>query len=205
MPRISAIKPQRSKKRVNIYLDGKFGFGLDLENYVKFGLKVGRELGESEIARIVKEAEFQKILNKLLKFATLRPRSKKEIMDWFKKRKVHESIRESLLDRLKHLELIDDEKFAEWWVEQRMSFNPRGKRLLENELFSKGIEKEIIKDVLSNIDIDEVKIATELLEKKGYRWKNLEEKRAKEKMTSFLGRKGFSWEIIKSVINSFFN
>lgn len=204
MPRISAIKPQRSKKRVNIYLDGKFGFGLDLENYVKFGLKVEQDLSESEIAKIVKEAEFQKILNKLLKFATLRPRSKKEVEDWFRKRKVHESIRKSLFNKLKHLKLVDDEKFAEWWVEQRTSFRPRGKRLLESELLSKGIKREIIKDVLSKAAIDEVEIARKLLEGKRYRWEKLDEIKARRKMSAFLARKGFGWGIIKNVVDNFF-
>ena len=66
MPVITSIKPQRNKKRSNIYLDGKFGFGLDLDNFVKLGLKVEQELSDKEIAGIVKEAEFQKILEKLL-------------------------------------------------------------------------------------------------------------------------------------------
>lgn len=205
MPQISAIKPQKNKKRVNIYLDGKFGFGLDLETYVKMGLKVGRNYSSEEIARIVKEGEFQKTLNKLFRFVTLRPRSKKEVEDWFKKRKVHESIRKSLFNKLRHLDLIGDEKFAEWWVEQRMSFRPRGKRMLESELLSKGVEREIIKKVLNNIDIDEVEIARKLLEEKGYRWKKLDESKAREKMSSFLARKGFEWGIIKGVINDFFD
>jgi len=205
VPRISSIKPQRNRKRVNIYLDGKFGFGLDLENYVKFGLKIEQDLSEDEIAGIVKKAEFQKILNKLLKFAILRPRSEKEVMDWFRKRKVHESIRKSLFNRLKHLDLIDDEKFAEWWVDQRMSFRPRGKRLLESELLSKGIKREIIKDVLGKVDIDEVGIAKKLLEEKGYKWKRLDKTKARERMSSFLARKGFRWSIIKNAVNEFFD
>ena len=40
MPIITAIKPQKNKKRVNIHLERKFGFGIELENFVKFGLKV---------------------------------------------------------------------------------------------------------------------------------------------------------------------
>ena len=81
MPIITSIKPQKNNKRVNIYLDNEFGFGLDLENFVKFHLKVDQELTDEQITKIVKDAEFQKILDKLLRFAMLRPRSKKEIND----------------------------------------------------------------------------------------------------------------------------
>ena len=200
MPTITTIKPQRNKNRVNIYLDDKFGFGLDLENFVKLGLKVEQELSEEEVEKIVKKAEFQKTLDKLLKFATFRPRSEKEIKDWFKRKKVHESIHKELFNRLKKLELIDDTKFARWWVGQRNEFRPRGKRALEAELRMKGIAKEIIMRVLSETEVDETKIARELLAKKAYKWKGLPKREASLKISQFLARKGFGWEIIRKVL-----
>jgi len=125
---VTSIKPQKNNKRVNIYLDYEFAFGLDLENFVKFHLKVDQELDEKQINKIVKEAEFQKILDKLLMFATLRPRSEKEVKDYLKRKKSPESITEELFKRLNSLELIDDTKFARWWVEQRQAFSPKTKR-----------------------------------------------------------------------------
>jgi len=202
MPTVTSIKPQRNKSRVNIHLDNKFGFGLDLENFVKLGLKVEQELTEEEIEKIVRKGEFQKTLDKLLKFATLRPRSEKEIKDWFKRKKVHESIHKELFNRLKRLELLDDAQFALWWVGQRNQFKPRGKRALESELRMKGIKKEVIESALSSLKIDEGKIAKELLIKKEYKWKDLPKREARQKMGQFLSRKGFSWEIIEKVLHS---
>jgi len=60
VPRITAISPQKNGKRVNIYLDGKFGFGIDLENYVTLGLKVESDLTVEKVNEIIKKAEFQK-------------------------------------------------------------------------------------------------------------------------------------------------
>ena len=200
MPTVTSIKPQRNKRRVNIYLDNKFGFGLDLENFVKLGLKVEQELSEEKVAEIVKKGEFQKTLDKLLKFATLRPRSEKEIKDWFKRKKVHESLHKELFNRLKRLELLDDVQFARWWVGQRSQFKPRGKRALEAELRMKGIKKEIIETVLREEEIDEVKIAKEMLANKSYKWRNLPKREATLKMSQFLSRKGFAWATIKEVL-----
>ena len=134
MPTITSIKPQKNKKRVNIYLDDKFGFGLDLKNFMTLGLKVEQELSDIEITEILKKAEFQKTLDKLLRFATLRPRSEKEINNWLRKYKVHQSLVKDLFSKLKRLELLDDTKFAKWWVEQRVNFRPRAKRVLSQEL-----------------------------------------------------------------------
>ena len=200
MPIITALKPQKSRKRVNVYLDGKFSFGIDLENFLKLGLKVEKELSEKEIKEIVKKAEFKKTCDKLIRFTTLRPRSKREINNWLRKYKVHESIHKELFSKLKRLELVNDEKFAVWWVEQRTSFRPRGKRALEAELRQKGIDRKFIIKALNKVKIDEVKIARELLKKKKYRWERLDKSKAREKMTGFLARKGFDWDVIKKVI-----
>src|SRR3990170_1732991 len=119
---ITSIKPQKNKKRINIYLDDKFGFGLDLENFVKLGLKVEQELSEEEIVKIVKKAEFQKVYDKILRFGSLRLRSEKEYRSWLKKHKVHKSLHEELFNRLARLDFLNDKKFASWWADQRIQF-----------------------------------------------------------------------------------
>ena len=206
MPIITAVKPQKNKKRVNVYLDNKFGFGLDLENFVKLDLKVEQELTDEQVGKIVKEAEFQKVYDKLLRFSTLRPRSEKELKDWLKKHKVHLSIHENLFSRLKRLDLLNDNKFAKWWVEQRMEFSPRGKRALIAELRQKGINRDLIVQLVNESVSQgyEEKTARKLLQKKKYKWERLQKLEAKKKMSDFLARKGFGWEVIKNAIDDIF-
>jgi regulatory protein len=199
VPIITSIKQQRNKDRVNVYLDDKFGFGIDLDNFVLLHLKVDQELTDKQVGEIIKKAEFQKTLDKLLRFAMVRPRSEKEVTDYFRRKKIHESIHSELLGKLKHLELIDDEKFAKWWVEQRQAFRPKPKRILNQELRIKGIKPEAIKKVLGEEEIDEEKMAKELIAKKAYKWKNLEARIRRQKMSQYLAGKGFSWEVIEKV------
>ena len=203
MPVITAIKKQKRKKdRVNVYLDGEFGFGIDLENLLKFNLKVEKELTKEEIEKILEEAEYKDIRDKLLNYATLRPRSEKEIDDWFYKKKVHESMHKRLKDKLRKLDLLDDEEFAKWWVSQRQEFKPRGPKLLYAELLNKGIDKKIISKAIEEQDIEGIKVAYKLLEKKSYRWKNKDIK-TKKKMTDFLARKGFKWDAIRRAVDKY--
>lgn len=199
MPTITKISPQRSRKRVNIYLDDKFGFGIDLENFVTLNLRVEQELTTKELNKIIEKAEFQKTYNKLLRFATLRPRSEREVLYWLKRKKVHESIYKKLFSRLKKLELLNDEKFAHWWIEQRLTFKPRGERALISELLQKGVERDVIKSVLLKVDMDEEGKAKELLEKNKAKWDKLKGGERKRKVWGFLARKGFSWETIRKV------
>lgn len=200
MPEITSIKPQKNKKRVNIYLDGKFSFGIDLENYIKLGLKTGDHLTDDEVGEIVKKAEFQKTFDKILRFGMLRPRSKKEISDWLKRKKVHESMHKGLFNRLKRMSLINDEEFARWWIKQRIEFRPKGKKALYSELVKKGIDREIIETALSEIELDEIGLASGILKNKAYKWERLKGFDKKKKMSDFLARRGFMWETIKKAI-----
>jgi len=202
MPFITSIKPQKFRTRVNIYLDGKFGFGLDLENFVKLGLMAGQELTDEKILEITQKGEYQKVWDRLLVFATLRPRSEKEINDWMIRKKVNLDYKNKLAEKLCKLELIDDEKFAKWWVGQRLAFKKKSLRDLNYELRGKGIKKEIIEKVLSASEINEEQAAKDLIEKRAYKWKGLGRVERRQKISRCLAGKGFGWETIKKVLGT---
>jgi len=200
MPIITSIKPQKNGKRVNIYLDDKFGFGLDLQNYLKEGLSVNQELTTAQIEKIVKLAEFQSTYDKILRFATIRPRSESEFKIWLYKYKVHDSLTEELFTRLKRLLLLDDKKFSVWWVEQRKTFKPKSKRILELELRQKGIDKDIISEVLNEQNIDERIAAKKMIEKKKRLWDKLPEFEKRKKMFGYLMQHGFKSDLIRDLL-----
>lgn len=202
MPRVTSIKQQKNKNRVNVYLDDKFGFGIDIDNFVLLHLKVDQELTDKEVTEIVQKAEFQKTLDKLLRFAMVRPRSEKEVVEWFRRKKVHESLHEKLLEKLKRFKLLDDIKFAKWWVDQRQNFRPKAVRILRLELSQKGIKKETIDKVMGETKVDEEKMARELIDKRAYKWKTLSAREARRKISQYLAGKGFSWDVIEKVLSS---
>ena len=101
-----------------------------------------------------------------------------------RKKKVHQSLTEELFNRLKRLELLDDLKFAQWWIGQRMQFRPKSKRELVYELRMKGIGKETIEKALVAEDVNDVVTVGKLL---------------KIKSKEYLLRHGFDWETVKRV------
>ena len=130
---------------------------------------------------------------KLFRFVAVRPRSEKEIRDWFRRRKIPEDLHLSLFDRLKSLDLLDDRKFAAWWVEQRIQFRSKSKKEIEYELRNKGIDKEIITEALAGSGIDELKSAKKLLERYA--------SRTRQQKIDYLARKGFAWEVIDRLVS----
>lgn len=201
MPQITRISPQKNKKRVNVYLDGKYSFALDLETFVKSGIKVEGEITDEQITKLTLDSDYRTTLERLYIYASLRPRSEKEIHDWFRRKDVHQSLQPKLIGKLKKYELYDDKKFAVWWLGQRLSFKSKSKRELEQELRMKGISREIINEVLSDFEISDVGSAKQLLAKNAYKWSKLGEKDAKRKKTEYLARKGFGWSDIKKAID----
>lgn len=144
----------------------------------------------------------EKIYNKVVRFATLRPRSEREITLWFKRKNISTALTERVFDRLKNLGLVDDRIFASWWVEQRMTFRPKGRKALFFELRQKGVGRDVIESVLERVEVsDEVALATGLVAKKLPRFKDLPPEERKKKLIGFLGRRGFSWEAIKKAVD----
>ena len=56
--------------------------------------------------------------------------------------------------KLTDLDLLNDLKFAQWWVEQRVNASPRGNRALSAELFQKGLSRDIINQVLLSFEAE---------------------------------------------------
>jgi len=201
MPLITQIKTQKNNKRLNVFVDGKFAFGLDAETLLKEGLKENLEITQQEIEKLIKENEFQKILEKVLRFLSYRPRSQKEILGFLVKKQTGEETEKMVMGKLKDLGMVNDLEFAKWWVEQRKTFRPTGKRLLVTELQQKGISKEIIEQVLAERDYpEELETASQLVEKRKRKWENLPPDKLKKKAFEFLMQRGFDYEVVKEVV-----
>ena len=205
MPQITDIRPQKRRQRFNIYLDGKFGFALPAEALAKAGLKIDQVLSNKEIQQLIKENEFSKVYDRVLKFLSFRPRSEKELSDWFTKKQVGEETKKLVWKKLQSLGYINNEEFAKWWIEQRMTFRPMGKYAIARELKQKSVSSHLISQYLNILvsKSSEYDLAKKAAEKKMKVYKNLPSLEFRQKLSAFLARRGFSWETIGEVVNSF--
>lgn len=206
MSRITDIKPQKFSKggpRFNIFIDEKFAFGLPAETLVKAGLKIDQDISPSEIDKLIKENDFIRVYDLALKFLSFRPRSEKELNDWFSRKQIGEETKKMADQKLKKYGYVNDEEFAKWWIEQRMEFKASGKKLLRMELKQKGIPEEIITRLLDGYIAKntEIELARKVVEKKMKILKGLSKQEIRQKLTQALARRGFSWEVTKQVID----
>lgn len=195
--KITALKVQKKNPgRVNVYLDGEFALGLS--RIVAGWLSVGQELSEEKIAELKAEDAHEVTYQKTLRFLSYRPRSEKEVIDYLRKKDVPEGAAEKVLARLKEKGHVDDEKFAQLWVANRSEFRPRGRRALLAELRQKGVPNPIIERAVEVLD--EEKLARLAAEKQARRYRQLDWVEFRKKMTGFLARRGFNYEIISQTV-----
>ena len=72
----------RDKNRVNVSVDGKYRFSLDVFQVGELGLKVGREYSDEELAALEDESQFGKLYARAMEYCLMRPRSVKEMRDY---------------------------------------------------------------------------------------------------------------------------
>jgi regulatory protein len=112
------------------------------------------------------EVDRQKLINKALKLLSYRPRSISEIKFRLTRLKYSTpALINQTIEYLLETNLLDDQKFASWWVEQRSTHRPKGNIALTSELLSKGIDQSIIESVLLSSE-NEKKLAQKILKSK---------------------------------------
>ena len=200
MAKVTAITAQkRNKERVNIFLDGEYAFSLAM--ITAAWLRVGQELSPKDIARLDAEDTLEKAKQSAFRYLSYRPRSTAEVKNNLTKKEYPEPVIETVMARLSELGMVDDRKFARYWIEQRETFKPRGQIALRQELYQKGVSREIIDEAEEAYIYlrDEYAAARKVAEKKEHRWNHLPREQFFSKMNGLLQRRGFNYAITKTV------
>ncbi|QHZ48218.1 recombination regulator RecX [Bacillus sp. NSP9.1] len=202
MPYITKISAQKNnEERVNIFLDEKYAFSVDLDVLVKFDLRKGKELDELDIIEIQYGDEIKKGFHKALDFLSYRMRSTKEVKDHLKKKGVADSAITEIIHMLNDYKYLDDREFAQAFVSTHRKTSGKGPDVLYRELKLKGVDEEHIQEALSSFTFSEqVATAVKHAEKMLKKGKKLSSKETKQAIEQHLMRKGFSIDVISAAL-----
>ena len=201
--RITGMKQGvKNPERVNVYVDGVYMFSLFVTQVVELGVKIGKELSLEELERMKQASEFGKLYQRALEWVLVRPRSMREVRDYLM-RKLKGVSREEcsefsheIISRLVCKGYLDDEKFAEWYVENRFVKKGVASRRLKMELMKKGVSGEIIDRVLNNSSRNDEEEILKMIAKKRAKYDD-------DKLTQYLCRQGFSYELVQNLVQSY--
>lgn len=207
--KITSVSAQvRDKNRVNISVDGKYRFSLDLYQLSDLGIRVGKEYSEEEIVWLEQESQFGKLYSRALEYCLMRPRSAREVRDYLyrktrptrdKKGEIRPGIAIQITDRVfeKLLEkkYIDDQKFTKYWIENRSVTKGVSRRKLSAELRAKGVDVNIIESELGSTERNDKNEIQKIIMKKKSHYPD------RTKLMAYLARLGFNYDDIKQAID----
>ena len=210
--KITALSAQvKNPDRVNVFVDGRFHFSLDIAQIVDLEVKVGLEVSAEQLSELAKESEFGKLYLQALNYCLLRPRSVRELRDYlwrktlptkYKTKKgeiksragVSIELVDQVLSKLQQKRYLDDYKFAKWWVENRFLKKGVSARRLRQDLVKKGIAKDLIDEVLASSTRRDNGELQKVLIKKAQRYTD------PQKLIAYLVRQGFDYDDVKQAV-----
>ena len=212
----------KNPNRVNIFINDKYSFSLDIAQVVDFKLKVGSEITPEKLDELKQASEYGKLYQRTLEWVLIRPRSVRETKDYLA-RKIRNTLRghfatneervsevppvttgrderarkeyfdfsEQVIAGLISKGYLDDQKFAEYYIENRFVKKGISKKRLRMELIKKGITSDIIEQVLDNRS-DEAEIQKIIAKKRN--------KYDDDKLIQYLVRQGFDYQLARNLV-----
>lgn len=212
--KITALSQQvKNKNRVNVSVDGKYRFSLDVFQLSDLGIRVGHEYTEKELLALETESQFGKLYARTLEYCMTRPHSLREVRDYlwrktlvakYKDRKTGEIkeragissvVADRVLERVQEKGYVDDEQFARWWVNNRNLTKGTSKRKLSSELAAKGVSREIVEHMLDESSRNEKTELQKIIDKKQSKYPD------RQKFLAYLQRQGFSYQDITDTMS----
>lgn len=137
----------------------------------------------------------------MLRLLAGQARTRQELADALRRRNVPPEAAEAVLNRMTDVGLVDDAEFAHAWVESRQQRRGLSRTGLRRELQRKGVDRELVEDAVGQVSgEDEREAARALAEKKLRSVRGLDPVVQRRRIAGALARRGFSGEVVSSVL-----
>lgn len=197
---------QRKGNNVVISFDDSEPIILDYRTVLDNGLRKDDRVDEKLYDKLISESSFLKAKDSAFRLLGRRHHSTSELRTKLIKKKFPKEIIQRVLTDLTEKKLLDDEQFAIAYLEEKSVKKKIGLNKLKAELFRKGIDRKIIDKVLLGVDSElSYEQAMELAQRKSLslQRKEIDKKKLKSKIFSFLSSRGFESDVIMKVLSSY--
>ena len=149
------------------------------------------------------------LLNIAFFYLKFRPRTIKETRNHlYKKVRTthwsHEAV-DKIINHLIELKFLDDNAFIDYLVNSRTKTKVKGIYAIKQELNKFGVDRELVEEYFSKIEINEEELAKKILTSRWPRLKSLPKQKRFEKALSLLQRRGFNYEVSRKTIEKLTN
>ncbi|GAA2575758.1 hypothetical protein GCM10010411_05100 [Actinomadura fulvescens] len=149
-----------------------------------------RRAAPSEDGPADPEAAAREICLRMLGMA---PRTRAQLADALRRKNIPDDVAADVLSRFTDVGLIDDEAFAQAWVQSRHTGRGLAKRALAAELRRRGVDNETVHEAVETLDPEqEERTARELIARKVAATRGLDPAKRTRRLVGMLARKGYS-------------
>ncbi len=153
--------------------------------------------GEISPALRAQLASAWKAVYRLLRY---RPRTEAEIRRALRKRGFMDEVVEAVVAEAREIGWLNDEAFAQLWVESRARSRPRAKWVLAQELKEKGLAEDLIEQAVAQVD--EQALFRAAVQKALRRYRHLSGEEQRRKVVAYLTRRGFGYQHIREWLDA---
>jgi regulatory protein len=198
--RVTAIEPRRKRLRA-LFLDGAFAANVDEETLLSSPYRVGSEMSEEEYQALLSASEKHRAREKALYLLSHRDHSQKELEEKLRRATNEETARETA-QRMSELGLVDDAGYARRYARELMGRRGFSASRTEYELLQKGIDRELIHEIIEEIAPEPAEQLRKLLEGKFSR--SPQDEKGRRRTVAALQRLGYRWEEIRPAMDQYF-
>ncbi|WP_346144190.1 recombination regulator RecX [Nonomuraea recticatena] len=142
-----------------------------------------------------------------LRLLTMGPKTRAQLAEALRKREVPDEAADAVLDRFTELGLINDEAFAEAWVDSRHHGRGLARRALAAELRHRGVDSDTVNEAVERVDSDqEADTARRLVERKLASTRGLDAQVRTRRLAGMLARKGYgaglAYRVVREALES---
>lgn len=204
MPTITRISEQkRRQNRRNVYLDGAFAFGCNINVVARFRLREGLALSADQVQQIQLGEVKQECFDRAMASLGSRLHSRAELHRKLMRREYGETVVNAVLEDLVRMGYVNDEQFAKTKAMSAAQHKHHGRRRAFVELRRAGVSGAVAERALDDVYAaqDSTAVARQLAEKQAPRLRKLEPMVARRRLVGMLQRRGFDYESIKPVVD----
>lgn len=191
---------QKNKHRANLYIDGVFACGLELQTIMQHNLKVGTSITLQELEALQAESEFSKATEYAMGICAKKFYTKHQLVQKLKQKGYLNSCINQVVTKLKEYHIIDDKTFITAYMHSQQN---QSKRMILEKLKQQGVSFDMAKEAVNAISLEEEYAnALKIAEKYVKTRKGVANMYAKS--IQYVCNKGFSYDISKRAVDAVF-
>ena len=196
---ITQIRAIDSRKKV-VTIDYSYSFPLYNSELRRFRLVDNSDV-EDKIFDQIRTILLSRVRSRIMYLLTDSDKSVNSIRIKMLRAHYPEDVVDSVINELLELGYLDDGRYAYNYANSMREYKHKSKRCIANELYAKGVSRQIIEETLAQFKDDDYELIAGAVKKKGYNSVAGIDMASRNKLYRYLLCKGFSYESI----NSFFN